>query len=299
MHCNKHYHQKQTNLWNKSRTTCSPSAFRPWEPSCKASRTLKDTNISGRLTRHSPILFPIICGLWKGKYRSEGQEYALDRHGFARDTEFQLLKKTADRVTFALESSETTLQCYPYHFVLSVTYRLEANKIHVIWHVHNTDTREIHFQIGAHPAFNIPDLKPGEPMHGRLKFDNKEPLKRIVGNVEGCITHDYEPVATSDDGIWTFNEESFMDESVQFDGGQLHSISLLNAENQPVVTVDFPMPCVAVWSPFGKNAPFVCIEPWFGVSDYADSSGEFKDKYLMNHLLPGASFMSKYTITIR
>lgn len=248
--------------------------------------------------RHSPILFPIVCGLWKGKYRTEGQEYALDRHGFARDTEFRLLKKTADRVTFALESSDATLKNYPYHFVLSVTYRLEGNKIHVIWHVHNSDTREIHFQIGGHPAFNIPDLKPGEPMHGRLKFDAAGPLRRIVGNVEGCITRDYEPVGTTPDGIWAFTEDSFKDDSVQFDGNQLRRVSILNAADEPVVTLQFPMPCVAMWSPYGKNAPFVCIEPWFGVSDYVDYSGEFKDKYLMNHLLPGASFMSEYTIEI-
>ncbi|MDY4626495.1 MAG: aldose 1-epimerase family protein, partial [Prevotella sp.] len=33
--------------------------------------------------------------------------------------------------------------------------------------------------------------------------------------------------------------------------------------------------------------------------DWAEYNGEFKDKYLMNKLLPGASFMSEYTITIR
>ena len=247
--------------------------------------------------RHSPILFPIVCGLWKGKYRTEGQEYALDRHGFARDTEFRLLKKTADRVTFALESSDATLKNYPYHFVLSVTYRLEGNKIHVIWHVHNTDTREIHFQIGAHPAFNLPDVGEGEPMHGQLLFDNPGPLKRIVGNIEGCITHDHTEIATKN-GVWSFTEEDFKDDSLQFDNCQLHKISILDRAYNRVVTVSFNMPCVAVWSPYGKNAPFVCIEPWFGVSDHVEYDGQLKDKYLMNHLHPGASFMSEYVIEI-
>lgn len=45
--------------------------------------------------RHSPILFPIVCGLWKDTYRTEGKEYHLPRHGFARDTEFKLVGKTA------------------------------------------------------------------------------------------------------------------------------------------------------------------------------------------------------------
>jgi galactose mutarotase-like enzyme len=57
-------------------------------------------------------------------------------------------------------------------------------------------------------------------------------------------------------------------------------------------------PAVGIWSPYGKNAPFVCIEPWYGVHDLANFTGELKDKYLINHLQPGASFMSEYTITI-
>lgn len=60
--------------------------------------------------RHSPILFPLVCGLWKDTYRCEGHTYHLSRHGFARDTDFQLIAKGADRVTFALTESEETLK---------------------------------------------------------------------------------------------------------------------------------------------------------------------------------------------
>ena len=55
---------------------------------------------------------------------------------------------------------------------------------------------------------------------------------------------------------------------------------------------------IAFWSPYGKEAPFVCIEPWYGLGDPRGFLGAFKDKPLMNHLHPGASFMSRYTITI-
>ena len=56
--------------------------------------------------RHSPILFPIVCGLWKDTYRIDGKEYQLGRHGFARDTEFQLISKGEDRISYALTDSE-------------------------------------------------------------------------------------------------------------------------------------------------------------------------------------------------
>jgi galactose mutarotase-like enzyme len=73
---------------------------------------------------------------------------------------------------------------------------------------------------------------------------------------------------------------------------------LMDTNGEPAVTVDYKCPVIAFWSPYDKQAPFVCIEPWYGLGDPRGFSGEFKDKPLMNHLQPGASFMSKYTITI-
>ncbi len=246
--------------------------------------------------RHSPILFPIVCGLWKDTYRIEGKEYKLSRHGFARDTDFKLISKADDRITFALSDSEETLKDYPYHFNLGITYRLEGNKIHVIWHVENTDNKTIYFQIGGHPAFRVPGAEKGKHLEGTLRFDNTAP-ERLYGNVGGCIVEGYHKVDT-DNGIWHFTEETFADDAVIFDRSQLRHIELLDQEGKPHVTLDIKTPAVGIWSPTGKHAPFVCIEPWYGIHDWANYTGEFKDKYLMNQLLPGCSFMSEYTITI-
>ena len=247
--------------------------------------------------RHSPILFPIVCGLWNGKYRIDGFEYALERHGFARDSEFQLISKTDSKVTFALCDSPETHRNYPYHFMLSVTYRLEGNAIHVIWHVHNTDSNEIHFQIGGHPAFNLPNVKEGEPMHGTLRFDNKGKVERLIGNVGGCIVPGrFDTEARN--GILSFTEKTFAEDALIIDKSQVKRIELLDKEENPVVTVEMKAPAVGIWSPYGKNAPFVCIEPWYGIHDTVEYNGDFRKKALMNHLQPGASFLSEYTITI-
>jgi len=247
--------------------------------------------------RHSPLLFPVVCGLWEGKYRFHGMEFFMERHGFARDTDFQLLHKSEDSVTFGLHESDETMKQYPFPFNIAVTYRLEDNKIHVIWHVENTGNEEMHFQIGGHPAFNVPDIKEGEPLIGTMRFDNEGKIERLYGNEGGCVKPERFELPT-DKGLWEFTEESFRDDAVIIDKGQVHSISLLNKEMAPVVTVKFKAPAVGLWSPYGKNAPFVCIEPWYGIHDWAHYTGELQDKYLMNHLLPGASFMSEYIIEI-
>lgn len=248
--------------------------------------------------RRSPILFPIVCGLWEGQYRTDGATYEMGRHGFARDMDFTLLKHTADAVTYVLTDNEQTRRNYPYRFHLSVTYRLKANAIHVIWHVHNSGNDEMHFQIGAHPAFNLPGVAEGDKMRGVLRFDNREPLTRIIGTTGGCVTADRYPLPTSD-GLWPFSEESFADDAIILDQCQVHEVELMGLDAQPEVSVRFRTPCVGIWSPYGKNAPFICIEPWYGIHDHAHYKGKFKDKYLMNHLQPGASFMSEYKIIIR
>ena len=249
--------------------------------------------------RRSPILFPLVCGLWKGTYRTEGDTYQMGRHGFARDMNFRVLKKADDRMTYVLSDTENTLRQYPYHFMLSVTYKLVENEIHVIWHVHNTDTREIHFQIGAHPAFYLPGVKEGEPIKGCLRFDRGDKIERIYGNHDGCITDDRYELEGCNGGLWAFNEESFKDDAVIIDKCQLREIEILDPQTaRPAVTVSFNAPCVGIWTPYGKNAPFLCIEPWYGVHDRYEYRGQFRDKYLMNHLQPGASFMSEYIIKI-
>lgn len=246
--------------------------------------------------RHSPILFPIVCGLWKNTYRYAGETYKMERHGFARDTDFKLVRKADDRITFALSDSEETLKVYPFHFNLAISYRLEGNKIHVVWHVENTDDKTIYFQIGGHPAFLVPDAKKGEPLTGSLKWDNNAP-ERLYGNVNGCLAKGYHKVATPD-GVWNFTENDFEDDALIFDRSQLHHVELLDKDNKPVVQLDFKAPAVGIWSPSGKHAPFVCIEPWYGIHDWAEFEGNFQEKYLMNQLLPGSSFMSEYIITI-
>ncbi len=243
--------------------------------------------------RHSPILFPIVCSVNNDTYRVDGKDYHLPRHGFARDMMFTVVSLTSEKVTMALHDSEETLKVYPYRFNLAVTYRLEGNKVHVIWHVENTDTKEIHFQIGGHPAFNMPSGK----LEGMIKLDNEEPMDMLKSYADGSVELVEVPLE-ADMGIMEINNNFFRADSVKIHKSQTHRAMLIDTNGEPAVTVDYKAPVCAFWSPYDKQAPFVCIEPWYGIGDPRGFNGEFKDKPMMNHLQPGASFMSKYTITI-
>ena len=106
--------------------------------------------------RHSPVLFPIVGSLWDKHFRVTGREYEMGQHGFARDMDFRLVSEREDEMWFELKSSPETLAKYPYKFTLRIGYRLEANKIHVMWEVSGDDSQTMWFQIGAHPAFYLP-----------------------------------------------------------------------------------------------------------------------------------------------
>ena len=182
--------------------------------------------------RRSPILFPIVCSVNDETYRVDGKEYHLPRHGFARDSEFKLIAQSPRKVTFVLESSEATKKVYPYDFTLSVSYVLDANKIGVIWHVHNTDAREIHFQIGGHPAFNIPDMKPGESQSGRIRLDNEEPMDALHSYLDGSHDMDEVPFVEAENGLMEFSNNTWRNDSIKIHKCQLHRAELL----------DFPHP---------------------------------------------------------
>ena len=248
-------------------------------------------------SRHSPILFPIVCSVENDTYTVDGHEYHLPRHGFARDTDFTLVAQSENKVVFALHDSEETLKVYPYHFNLAVSYRLDGNKIHVIWHVENTDKREMHFQIGGHPAFYAPGCEADKPLKGVLRVDNPDQLKALKSHIDGSVEMT-EVEIVSKDGLIVFDDEFFANDSVKLHNSQTSSVELLNPDGTVAVTLDYKCPIIAFWSPYQKNAPFVCLEPWYGVGDPRGYKGEFKDKPMMNHLQPGASFMSEYVITI-
>jgi galactose mutarotase-like enzyme len=247
--------------------------------------------------RHSPILFPIVGSLWNGVYHVGGKDYPLSRHGFARDMDFHLIAKGDEQVVFALHDSAETLEKYPFHFNLAVSYRLKDNQLHVVWHVENTDDKTIWFQVGGHPAFNVPDMKQGEALHGRLRFDNAEPIRRFLAG-QGCLDRARHEEVKTENGVWAFDTHSFDSDALVFDHSQIRKIELLDAEGKAVVTVQTKAPALGIWSPGGKDAPFICIEPWYGVTDVDGFDGELRDKYLVNQLLPGSSFMSEYVITI-
>lgn len=250
--------------------------------------------------RRSPVLFPIVGSVWEKKYRVDGREYELGQHGFARDMDFELISASDTEVRYRLAYSSETLEKYPYPFILEIAYKLHDNVLDVIWEVENPAESEMFFQIGAHPAFIYPDYGQQKMERGYLVFDHTEGLECIRIKEKGCVDAVTRyPLEIPSDGCLPLTKETFdAIDTIMLQDSQVSMVEMRRADASPWLRVRFDAPVVGIWSPPGKVAPFICLEPWYGRCDEVGYVGEFKDKEWMNRLGPGEKFASVYKIEI-
>lgn len=236
--------------------------------------------------RKSPVLFPVVGKYKNGKTTYNGKEYALGQHGFARDSEFTLIEKNDNKLSFELTSNEETLTKYPFNFRLICSFLLKNDTIVVGWKVENTDNKTIHFSIGAHPAFYCEKGKTLLTMNG-------ENLKYNLINSDGLYTAPKYDVESS----FVLHDDIFDNDALILENSDVNEISLLN-NNKKYLTVKFQAKVFGIWSPAKKNAPFVCIEPWYGRCDAEDFNGDITEREWSNSLDIGETWYKEYEIII-
>lgn len=246
--------------------------------------------------RTSPVLFPFVGAPRNKEYRYEGKTYAMGQHGFARDMEFELELSEQGSIWFVLSSTEETYAKYPFHFKLHIGYALRENEVRVLWKVENTDSRPMYFSIGAHPAFLCPIHGEGDKLGYGLKFGGLTDELHHHGNTpEGMAVMEDEVLALTD-GAVRFTPGFFDKCTYMVEGAQTGEVSLLDRDGEAYVTVRFDAPLFAVWSPEGKDAPFVCIEPWYGRCDAVDFEGSLAERAYENELAPDGAFTASYVM---
>jgi galactose mutarotase-like enzyme len=240
--------------------------------------------------KHSPVLFPIVGTLKNNTYTIDKKEYQLSRHGFARDMEFKLVEKTGNSAVFSLESNAETLKKYPFEFELQLIYTLENTSLNIEYIVINKGETKMPFSIGAHPAIALPE----NFENYSFKFEKQEPLKyNLLEN--DLISNKTETLKTTENVV-PLTYKLFENDALVFKTLESNSLTILE-NKKPYVQVDFEdFPSLGIWTK--DQAPFVCIEPWFGYSDTADNSGDLFKKEGILVLEIDQSFHSQFSIKI-
>ena len=224
----------------------------------------------------SPILFPIVGRLIEDKYYFNGKEYTMPKHGFARKTDWTLLNNDEDSMSFILSDSEETLSIYPFEFDLIVTYTLEENKLIVSHNVVNKNEYDMYFSLGAHPGFNC-------AIGDSLVFDVNETLDtEKIDLVNSLRLPETFNVLDNEKEI-IITENIFDEDALILHGIKSENITLKHKNGRN--TVKFNMgnsPYLGIWAKPG--APYVCIEPWFGVNDSFEKKDDISKKDAINKL---------------
>lgn len=235
----------------------------------------------------APVLFPIIGQLIGDKYRYNGKEYTMPKHGLARKLPFAVKECGGAKAVFSLESDENTLKSYPFEFELLVIFELCGKSLVNTMTVINKTDGEMYFSIGAHPGFNC---KVGDI----IEFEKSETLSTERIDKENLIIPEKFPLIENSREI-EITKEIFEPDALILSGMKSEKLRI-KGENEIEFTFG-KCPFLGIWAKPG--APYVCLEPWYGVNDGREVKNDISKKRGIQKLEKGEEFSFSWTAEIK
>lgn len=243
---------------------------------------------------HAPIVFPV-CGRWPNdQYVYEGTTYHMKGHGFARFSAFAVEAVSDTAVTFVLRDNEETRAIYPFGFEFRVTYTLDGRSLGITYAARNTEQAPLYMSFGGHEAYRCPE--------GIEEYDLILPephtLDTYPVNPEtGCIMD--KPQRVFDNSrVLPLAEDWFTVDALIFRHPNLSAVTVRNRRSGRGVTVELgDADNLLVWTKPG--APFLCIEPWWGMGCFDGEEPELTRRQDIHRLESGEVFAATHTLTMR
>ena len=238
----------------------------------------------------NPSLFPMVSNTWTKDYEWQGQRYAMKNHGLVRYADLKCVKHTADEIVMELNENEDTLKQYPFHFTFQIHYRLNGKRLDVVYHITNDSEDVMPFSFGLHPGFNCP-LLPGEKFSDyKLVFPQDEQPKQLAFH-----------------GRHEIIDRSFKEIALNYELFEEYATLVYKDIKSPYVELVGPKhkvrvgclgyPFLAFWTA-KRDAPFICIEPWYGHGDFEEVNCSFDQREGTMNLKPHEGFTTSYFIEL-
>ena len=219
----------------------------------------------------APVMFPVCGGLRDDRFIYEGNEYILQKHGYARFCDFEVASATDTKAEFVLKSNEKSKASYPFDYEFTIKYELKDNSIVVTYGVLNKTDGKMYYSCGGHEAYACPE---GIEDYSLL-FDKNVTLKSSVLN--GNLL-EHKTITVLDDGNkLDLKKEFFAIDALVFKEVDFDKVTLVNKNSSRKVTVEFDgFRTFMLWTK--PEGDYICLEPWCNAPDDVDSDFDFVNK---------------------
>lgn len=228
----------------------------------------------------NPTLFPIVGNTYSKDYQIDGKTYAMKNHGLIRYAKLECVKKSHDEITLELKSNEETLKQYPFEFTYQVKYKLIKNCVIVTYMIRNDSDKLMPFTFGLHPGFNVTDFE-----HSELRYacPEKATWVQLDGSEDKEVELD----------VWKLSHQEIeAAATLVYKNLKSPYVDLVMPEYDVRLSID-GYPFFAIWTS-DMNAPFICLEPWYGHGDFVKVEVPFEEREGMMSLSPDKSFFTGY-----
>ncbi|MEA4854226.1 MAG: aldose 1-epimerase family protein [Christensenella sp.] len=249
---------------------------------------------------HAPILFPCVGSTVDGVVKIGGTEYPQKKHGSIRKRQWKVAKHGEDFIEMVMEADEDTRKEYPFDFTAHIVHTIREDGFTTTFLIENRSAQVMPMCIGGHPGFNCPVYDGEKFTDYVLEFEQVEDGKNLLCPDGYIITGSEYIDGFRNTNILHLDHALFDDrDALMFDGLRSHKVKLINEKTGKGLLFSFPkFHALGVWSAPGKNADYVCLEPWCGLPAIEGESGNMEDKPYVRMLEPGRSFKVEYSMTV-
>ena len=245
--------------------------------------------------KHSPVLFPICGALLDGKYMFNAREYAMGKHGFARECEFELKEASDTELTLVLKSNDETLAVYPFKFSLTARFSIDGNVLKAVFTVDNDSSLIMPYMFGWHPAFTLGGNADINLFY--IDFGDKKELSRHSLQNGPFINPFYTSYPLNNGKYYLNEEEIYANDTMIFKDAP-KVIKLAGGMQDRTLTLEYSdnLSYLCVWKYPASSARFICLEPWSDIP----SDGETPENFLsrtMSRISQSETADYEYTIT--
>lgn len=252
--------------------------------------------------KHAPVLFPAIGRSNEGAYLIDGKTYEMPQHGFVADQHFTLESQTTTSLSLKLVANETTLQYYPYHFELIIGLQLATDQVRFTATVNNLENQDLSFSFGSHPAFNVPINDEGYFDDYQITFETPEDEIRYFEIVKTPNPYRSGKLCTLkhvENKTVPLTHKMF-EKGLLIIENQLSEIKLTSEKSEHSIGLDLgDFKYLTLWTKEGADAPFLCLEPFYGLPDVVGDKRELTTKEANYHLAAKETASIGYTMTFK